>query len=280
VRDKEFSSLGRVRDWQKNRLVFITDSKELDLLNRDLNISAVITYESLAKYIPESLGLLIVDNPEKAFSKIHLTLMARRDFYPRDFKNDISSDAVIHETAVISDNSVRIGRNCRIGPKAFIGPHTEIGDGVTIGPGTIIGADWGNLLSNDSDIFLARAGGVKIGKKVWLHCNCVIERSIFGGLTEIGDYTYLDSLVSVGAGAKIGRACIIVAAAIIGQSACLDDEIWVGPNAVIAEGVRVGRKGSISLGSVVIDDVPAGKKVTGNFAVDHMKFIDFMRRFK
>ena len=280
VREGDFSALGRPKDWQPNRLVSIENEADLEILNQDKNISFVITSETFAKLVPENIGMLIVDEPNTVFRKIHSALVAMGGFYPDDFDNEISSDAVIHRTAVISDRSVRIERNCRIGPKAFVGPQTVIEEDVSIGPGTILGADWSNPPLGDINVNLIRAGGIRIGKKAWIHANCVVERSIFSGLTEIGDYTYIDNLVSIGAGARTGKACLIVAAAVIGENASLGDEVWVGPNSLIADGVRIGRKGSVTLGSVVIEDIAAGKKVTGNFAIDHKKFIEFMRRIR
>lgn len=280
LKDGDFSTLGRVRDWQEHRLVTIMSEADLDIVRNDKKISSVLVSEANSKNIPMDIGVLVVNEPNAAFHKIHSVLASQNGFYSNDFDNKISEEAIIHKTAVISERSVRIDRNCRIGPKVVIWPQTVIGEGAYVGPGTIIGTDSSNQSLGENDVNLAIAGGVTIGKKAWIHANCVIERSVFKGFTEIGDYTYVDNLVSIGAGARIGKACQLIAASVIGEYVSIGDEVRIGPNSVIADGIKIGNKGVVTMGSVVVDDVADGNKVTGNFAIDHQKFIEFIRRIR
>jgi UDP-3-O-[3-hydroxymyristoyl] glucosamine N-acyltransferase len=280
LRDGDFSTLGRVRDWQEHRLVPIASEAELNLIANDRRISSVLVSEANSKNVPTDKGVLIVDEPNIAFNKIHSALVSQAGFYPADFVNQISEEATIHKTAIISEKSVRIERNCRIGPKVVIGPQTVIGEGTYVGPGTILGMDPSNQSLAGSDFGLARGGGVIIGKKAWIHANCVIERSAFKGFTEIGDYTYLDNLVSIGAGARVGKACQLIAASVVGENVSIGDGARIGPNSVIADGIKIGNKGVVTIGSVVVEDVPDGAQVTGNFAIDHKRFIEFIRRIR
>ena len=279
LQEGDFYALGRPRDWQAHRLVSIGNESDLNLIQDDKNVVSVLASEALSKNLPKNIGIFVVDNPDAAFQKIHSMLASQKMFYPEDFENRINEKATIHKTAIISDRSVQIEKNCRIGPKVFIGPQTIVEEGTFIGPGTIIGTDPSGPPQANDGSYLARVGGVRIGRNAWIHANCVVERSIFGGFTEIGDYTYIDNLVSIGPGTRIGRACLLVAASVIGENSDIGDEVWVGPNSVIADGIKIGNKGSVTMGSVVIDNVPAGMKVTGNFAIDHKKFIEYMRRF-
>lgn len=44
----------------------------------------------------------------------------------------------------------------------------------------------------------------------------------------------------------------------------IGDDVWIGPNATILKGVRVGDAAVIEPGALVIRDVPAGGRVSGN----------------
>lgn len=44
----------------------------------------------------------------------------------------------------------------------------------------------------------------------------------------------------------------------------IEDAVWIGPNATILKGVRVGRGAFIEAGSLVTQDVPAGARILGN----------------
>jgi acetyltransferase-like isoleucine patch superfamily enzyme len=44
----------------------------------------------------------------------------------------------------------------------------------------------------------------------------------------------------------------------------IEDDVWIGPNAAILKGVRIGAGAVIEPGSVVTRDVPAGARVMGN----------------
>ena len=56
-------------------------------------------------------------------------------------------------------------------------------------------------------------------------------------------------------------------------SVTLGDDVWIGPNATIRDGITVGNGAMVSLGSVVTQDVRPGQRVTGNFAVPHEDFL-------
>jgi acetyltransferase-like isoleucine patch superfamily enzyme len=47
----------------------------------------------------------------------------------------------------------------------------------------------------------------------------------------------------------------------------IDDDVWIGPNATILKGVRVGAGAYVEAGSLVTSDVPPGAHVAGNPAM-------------
>lgn len=67
----------------------------------------------------------------------------------------------------------------------------------------------------------------------------------------------------VGHGAEIGRWCVIAPNGVINARAKLAEGVYVGSNASILPEVRVGAWATISAGSAVMRDVPAGATMLG-----------------
>ncbi len=44
----------------------------------------------------------------------------------------------------------------------------------------------------------------------------------------------------------------------------IEDDVWIGPNATILKGVRVGARAWVEPGAVVVSDVPPDSRVLGN----------------
>jgi acetyltransferase-like isoleucine patch superfamily enzyme len=44
----------------------------------------------------------------------------------------------------------------------------------------------------------------------------------------------------------------------------IEDDVWIGPNATILKGVRIGAGAFVEAGALVAHDVPAGMRVVGN----------------
>jgi UDP-3-O-[3-hydroxymyristoyl] glucosamine N-acyltransferase len=66
----------------------------------------------------------------------------------------------------------------------------------------------------------------------------------------------------------------------IAGSVDIGEDVWIGPSAVISSGIRIGDRAAITLGSVVTRSVEAGKRVSGNFAIDHERFIQFLKSIR
>lgn len=87
----------------------------------------------------------------------------------------------------------------------------------------------------------------------------------------IGEGTMIDMGVVVGGRGTIGKNCHIGAGAVIAgvieppsaKPVVIEDDVVVGANAVILEGVRVGKGSVVAAGAVVVDDVPENVVVAG-----------------
>ena len=108
----------------------------------------------------------------------------------------------------------------------------------------------------------------------------------FGKAVYLGDRFFANSgcavtgrhPVTIGNHVQFGPKVILLAET---GPVAIGDDVWIGPNATVSSEVRVGNGARITLGSVAVSDVPAGKTVTGNFAVEHELFMaDHLRKLR
>lgn len=145
--------------------------------------------------------------------------------------------------------------NARIEPGAIIREHVEIGDNAVIMMGAIINI--GAVIGMGSMIDM----GAVLGGRATLGKNCHIAAgAVLAGVIEPASATPV----------------------------VVEDNVIVGANAVILEGVRVGRDSVVAAGAIVVDDVPAGTVVAGvparvikdkiNVASSKTELIEALRR--
>ncbi len=87
----------------------------------------------------------------------------------------------------------------------------------------------------------------------------------------IGENTMVDMGAVLGGRATIGKHCHIGAGAVIAgvveppsaSPVIIEDDVLIGANAVIIEGVRVGKGAVVAAGAIVIDDVSPNTVVAG-----------------
>ncbi len=138
--------------------------------------------------------------------------------------------------------------------------------------------------------------GLKVGSHVTLQSPALATEE--SGYIEIGDYSYISSAclaaslkiiigkyVFIAGGVTIvdtdfhpldpaARIADTIAISPVGSKALrprfdsspviIDDEVWIGFNATILKGVRIGKGAVIQPGAVVLKDIPPGAVVSGN----------------
>ncbi len=120
--------------------------------------------------------------------------------------------------------------NARIEPGAFIREHAVIGDNAVIMMGATI-----NI-------------GAIVGEGTMIDMNATL-----GGRATTGKN------VHVGAGAVLAGVIEPPSA----QPVVIEDDVLIGANAVVLEGVRVGKGAVVAAGAIVTEDVAAGTVVAG-----------------
>lgn len=107
---------------------------------------------------------------------------------------------------------------------------------------------------------------VKIGKNAVIMMGAVVNIG-----AEIGEGTMVDMNAVVGARGTLGKRVHLGAGAVVAgvleppsKSPCvIEDDVLIGANAVILEGVKIGKGSVVAAGSVVVEDVPEGVVVAG-----------------
>lgn len=108
--------------------------------------------------------------------------------------------------------------------------------------------------------------GVKIEKDAVIMMGAVLN---IGAC--VGEKTMIDMNAVLGARATVGKRCHIGAGAVLAgvleppskSPVIVEDDVLIGANAVVLEGVKIGRGSVVAAGSVVTQDVGEGCVVAG-----------------
>lgn len=283
VKDGVFHTLGIIDSKVKLPfLTFIADKKYIDKLLKNEFISCIIAtkeiYESCLKNT--SYGCVISDQPRIDFFKLHNYLSTQEIYQRPQYETKIGSNCNISPLACISKNNVTIGNDVVIEEFVSVKENVVIGDHSVIRAGTIIGGCGFEFKKNEKEVFrVEHCGGVNIGSNVEIQYNCCIDKAIYPwDDTEIGNDSKLDNLIYIAHAVKIKERVMMPALVAVGGRAEIQDDAWIGLAAAVRNGITIGSNARANMGAVVTKDVEANQAVSGNFAVEHSKFIDKLRK--
>ena len=115
--------------------------------------------------------------------------------------------------------------------------------------------------------------GAFIRDKVTIGDNAVIMMGAVINIgAVIGEGTMIDMGAVLGGRATVGKHCHVGAGAVLAgvieppnaNPVVLEDNVLIGANAVVIEGVHIGEGAVVGAGAIVTKDVPAGAVVVGN----------------
>ena len=279
VRDGEFDCIylsGRNCNKEKDNISFVNSEKYVEAAIKD-DVNCLICRPEIVDYVTSEFqgGICVSSNPKKALFEIH-KFVAEKSIVCKE--NIIGRNVLIHPSANIDRCNVVIGDNVVIGAYTSIKSGTVIGNNVNIMDNCVIGTPaFYYYGEGDEKELVTSNGGVIIEDNVNVHNGVIIEKGVIGGNTIICRNTKIDQSTTIGHDVKIGKNCIITANIVFAGWVEVGDDSFVGITTTVAPAVTIGEKCKISIGSVVTRDVESGNQVTGNFAIEHSKFINNLK---
>lgn len=143
--------------------------------------------------------------------------------------------------------NLRIGAGCRIARNVVLRANTAINPGVSLGE---------NVSVLENGLIGANEGHVTIGARSWFGPGCLIYGN--GGV-EIGADVLVAAHTAINTVSHHASRCDV---AINSQGTycapvVIGDDVWIGLNVCVLQGVHIGRGAIIGAGSVVTKDIPA-----------------------
>lgn len=282
IRDCEFDILGLIGKEYLPEIKVVTFLGSMPYVTDFLksNMAGVFCTKEIADFICKKYngGICIAKDPKALFFQFHNSLTNENKSADKKCASVIHPTAVINGKATIAQNDVLIGANVKIGSNTIIHEGVTIGDNVIIREGCVIGTPafyyFGQV---EQRVPVESAGEVLIEDDVEIHANVTICKGVLGGKTKIGRMSKVDSHVFIGHDVQIDDNCMIAANASFGGWSTLKSNVFVGVSASFAPGVIVEKNAKISIGAVVTTNVPEGTQYSGNFAVQHNKFISYVK---
>jgi len=153
---------------------------------------------------------------------------------------EIGDDVLIEPFCVIGPD-VRIGRGSIIRSGVRIFPRVSIGEECRIYPNGVLGNDCYAYVRNEqgNKTRFPHLGGLIIGSFV----DVGASSTVYSGKIEptiIEDYAKIGDLVVVAHNTRIGKNAGLCASSVVSGSAVVEADAWVGVNATIRDGLRVG----------------------------------------
>lgn len=223
--------------------------------------------------VPPETGdatFVLVANPRLAFARF-TGLIA-----------ESTQSSGIHPTALVDDSSF-VHQSVSIGPYTIIEPgchlaegvivesHVVVKSGTEIGAGTWIrshsvlgGPGFGFELDETGvAVRIHHFGRLLIGSNVEIGSNAVVARGSIDA-TIIGDNVKIDDHVFIAHNVNIGARSMVIAGAEVSGSVEIGEDCWISPQVTILNGVKVGHRSFVGLGSVVIRNIPSDVVAVGN----------------
>jgi acetyltransferase-like isoleucine patch superfamily enzyme len=270
----EFENLGLIGHSLPRMLTFVEEARFIPRLSKNPNIKGVFVRKEMVEKLPVSeMRPIVCEDPRHSFYTLY-NFRAKASY--RKVPSSIHSSVIKGPNAYISKHNVKIGRHTVIEPGAIILSDVTVGNDCRSGAGSVLGCEDAEVKQTSKGFFrIVHDGLLRIGDRVEIGANCTVDKGFSFQDTVIGIDSKLANRTYIGHSVQIGQRCMILGCIILG-SAVVEDDARINPGAVIANQVKIGAKSTVSIGSVVVESVDAGRKVSGNFAVDNDTFLYFL----
>lgn len=261
-------------------LGFLENEKYISKMND--HMTCVICRKEVISILPANVeGILISEEPKTDWYRAYNYWAKQQKAIEKKYKTIIGKNCKISNLAYVAPNNVTIGDNTIVEPFCCIYENTVVGDSCILHAGTIVGGQSFSSARamNGEVVNLIDLGKTIIEDNVEVCSNVHIANGILPtDITLLGEGTRLDAHIHIGHGTKLGKRVFIAAGAMVAGNCEIGNEVWIGVNATISNRIKIGDKARVSLGAVVTRDVSTAATVTGNFAINHEKFIQNLKR--
>lgn len=284
LHDGEFAALGLSNSAPGVPfLSFLEDGRYAEELNANPDIRAVICKREMVPLLaPHIVGIAFSEAPRMAYFTLHNQLAQTPAYRGAQAESTMGPGCQVSPLACIAPYGVELGEGVVIEEFVTVKGPCRIGSGTVIRAGAKIGGEGFEFkLLEDSVLDVAHCGSVEIGSGVIIWENATIHKAVYPW-----DVTRVETGARVGAnshidhGAKIGAYAKIGAGAVVSGRTEVGSRAYIGPGAVLSNRLHVGAGAHAALGSVVTRDIPAGQTVSGNFAIDHQKHIELLKKIR
>lgn len=268
------SSLNNPKD---NSVMFVTEGY-IDKWKAVLRVRECIVIWPESKEIPSELSelhaVILHREPRLGFAEFFRDNGITYNREPVSFKTvngaficdgaKIGSNCKIFAGAYI-DSEVVIGDNCYIGSGVKLIGSVKIGNNCIIRENTVIGSD-GLTTRRDKNgkiVTIPQFGGVTIEDNVQIGALTVIGKGAIDD-TVIHSGSRVDNSCFISHNVQIGEDTLVVGETIMFGSSSTGKQAYISGNSTIREGIAIGEKALIGMGSVVVKPVPDGAVVKGN----------------
>lgn len=267
-----FDDLGLVSMVHSPKLLTFLDTQCFITQAQDNpNIIAAFVTGDLSKYLANSkVYPIVVENPKWCFYSL-MNYLGQMHY--TNNSSIISPSATISPGAYVAEHNVIIGERSIIEPGVTILPDVEIGDDCIIRAGATVGASgFEHKRIGQTILSVFHDGKVIIGNRVEIGPNNTVIKGFQIRQTIIGDDTKFDALVHFAHGAQIGKRCLVAAQAMIAGSVNIGDDVWIGPCASVSNQLNIGNSAFITMGAVVLKDVPSNGSAIGGVVLSKRSF--------
>lgn len=282
LRDGAFEALGLSNSAPgRPFLSFLDDARHIGELNANPEIVCVIccpdAVDSLSHHIR---GIVLSEAPRIAYFTLHNRLAEERDYALPLPETSVGLDCQISPLAYIAPRGVTLGKGVVVEEFTSIHGPCTVGDGCVLHAGARLGgAGYEFKLLEKCVLDVVHCGALELGEDVVVWENATIHRAVYPwDRTIIGSHARIGANSHIDHGAKIGAFCKVCAGSVVSGRTEVGERAYIGPGSILSNRIQIGPKVHASLGSVVTLDVPEGRTVSGNFAVDHHKHLDFIKR--
>lgn len=173
---------------------------------------------------------------------LYFSLKEKHKIWAREWQQEIQNELRAVET-------INIGEDCFISPEAML--FAEPGRAIVLGEGCSVAAQ----------VFVH--GPVKLGRRVSLNARVTLDGGTLG--IEIGDDTRIATGTAIFAfDHGMNPARLVREQPVISRGIKIGNDVWIGANVGITDGVTIGDHCVVGMGSVVTRDIPPWSIAVGN----------------